>query len=122
MKSILKSDTVLALTVFLLLVFGLIMITSIGVPKSIQLSAPGVLYPNCSDTGVDCYLLFKNHILRLGAGIVAFFIAFNLPVKFWRKISVVFFLAMVVALIFVFILGSGFGTIAKSWIVISGTS
>jgi cell division protein FtsW len=122
MKSILKSDTVLALTVFLLLVFGLIMITSIGVPKSIQLSAPGVLYPNCSDTGVDCYLLFKNHILRLGAGVVAFFIAFNLPVKFWRKISVVFFLAIVVALIFVFVLGSGFGTIAKSWIVISGTS
>ncbi|MBT4055905.1 hypothetical protein HOE67_02225, partial [Candidatus Peregrinibacteria bacterium] len=45
MKSILKADNVLALVVFLLLVFGLIMITSIGVPKSIQLSAPDVLYP-----------------------------------------------------------------------------
>ena len=73
------------LAVFLLLIFGLVMITSIGVPKSIQLSAPGVLYPNCGDAEVDCYLLFKNHLIRLGIGIVAFFVAFKLPIKFWEK-------------------------------------
>jgi len=122
MKSILKADNVLALTVFLLLVFGLIMITSIGVPKSISLSAPGVLYPNCGDEGVDCYLLFKNHLLRLGVSLGAFFVAYQLPIKFWKKISILAFFGMVVTLIFVLVAGSGFGTIAKSWVVISGTS
>ncbi|MBT3865205.1 FtsW/RodA/SpoVE family cell cycle protein, partial [Candidatus Peregrinibacteria bacterium] len=120
MKSILKADNVLALVVFLLLVFGLIMITSIGVPKSIQLSAPDVLYPNCADDGVDCYLLFKNHIIRLGLALIAFFVAFQLPVKFWKRISIIAFFATIVLLVFVLIGGDGYGTIAKSWIVISG--
>ena len=78
MKKGVKFDGVLALIVLFLLIFGLIMITSIGVPKSISLSAPGVLYPNCSDAGVDCYLLFKKHLFRLGAGLIAFFIAYKL--------------------------------------------
>lgn len=122
MKSILKADHVLSLSVFLLLIFGLVMITSTGVPKSIQLSAPGVLYPNCSDANVDCYLLFKNHLVRLGLGIAVFFLAFKLPVKFWKKVSIVFFFAMFLLLVFVLLSGSGFGTISKSWLVISGTS
>jgi len=122
LKSILKADQTLALAVFLLLIFGLVMITSIGVPKSISLSAPGVLYPNCSDEGVDCYLLFKNHLIRLGIGLVAFFIAFKLPIKFWEKIAIVLFFGMVCLLVFVLVSGNTYGTIAKSWLVLSGTS
>lgn len=122
MKSILKADHALSLSIFLLLIFGLVMITSIGVPKSIQLSAPGVLYPNCSDTSVDCYLLFKNHLVRLGLGILAFFVAFKLPVKFWKKISIVFFFGIFLLLVFVLLSGDAYGTIAKSWLVLSGTS
>jgi len=122
LKSILKADHTLALAVFLLLIFGLVMITSIGVPKSIQLSAPGVLYPNCSDSGVDCYLLFKNHLIRLGLGLVAFFIAFKLPVKFWEKIAIVLFFGMFLLLCFVLVAGDTYGTISKSWLVLSGTS
>jgi cell division protein FtsW (lipid II flippase) len=52
----LKADPILFAVVMGLLIFGLVMITSIGVPKSIQLSAPGVLYPNCE--GCWCRLLF----------------------------------------------------------------
>lgn len=122
LKSILKADHTLALAVFLLLIFGLVMITSIGVPKSIQLSAPGVLYPNCGDEGVDCYLLFKNHIIRLGLGLAAFFVAFKMPFKFWEKTSLILFFAMVALLMFVLIGGATYGTFAKSWLVISGTS
>lgn len=122
MKSILKADNALSLSIFLLLIFGLVMITSIGVPKSIQLSAPGVLYPNCSDANVDCYLLFKNHLLRLGIGLVAFFIAFKLPLRFWKKIAIVLFFAMFVFLLFVLFVGNAFGTISQSWVVFSGTS
>lgn len=122
MRSILKADNIIALSVFFLLVFGLIMITSIGVPKSIDLSAPGVMYPNCGDDNVDCYFLFKNHLVRLAVGLAAFLVAFKLPVRFWKKIAVIFFFVMFVSLMFVLISGSAYGTIAKSWVVISGTS
>ena len=100
MRSILKADNVIALSVFFLLVFGLIMITSIGVPKSIDLSAPGVMYPNCGDDNVDCYFLFKNHLVRLAVGLAAFLVAFKLPVRFWKKIAVIFFFAMFIFLLF----------------------
>jgi cell division protein FtsW len=117
-----KFDTVLALSVLFLLIFGLVMITSIGVPKSISLSAPGVLYPNCSDPGVDCYLLFKKHLVRLAVGMIAFFVAYKLPLKFWKKIAPVIFGLVVFALIFVLVAGSSYDTIATSWLTIFNTS
>lgn len=122
MKKILKFDTVLALTVLFLLIFGLVMITSIGVPKSISLSAPDVLYPNCSDDNVDCYLLFKNHLFRLGAGLLAFFIAWKLPIKFWKKVSLPLYVLVIALLVFVVGFGESFGTIATNWLVFFNTS
>ncbi len=122
MKTSFKFDTILALTILFLLIFGLIMITSIGVPKSISLSAPGVEYPNCSDANVDCYLLFKKHLVRLGVGIVAFFLAWKLPTKFWKKIAPLFFVLMLLMLIFVVAFGKSFGTIATNWILVFNTS
>ena len=122
MRNALKFDTVLASAVIFLLIFGLIMITSIGVPKSIALSAPGVLYPNCSDASVDCYLLFKKHLFRLGIGIVAFLIAWKLPLKFWKRIAPVLFGATVLMLLFVMVAGQSFGTIATNWLVFFNTS
>lgn len=122
MRNVLKFDTVLALTVLLLLIFGLIMITSIGVPKSISLSAPDVLYPNCNDSGVDCYLLFKKHLVRLFIGFVCFFVAYKMPMRFWKKISPILFGGAVLLLFIVLIVGSGYGTIATSWLVFFNTS
>ncbi|MFC1616119.1 FtsW/RodA/SpoVE family cell cycle protein [Patescibacteria group bacterium] len=122
MKKTFKFDTVLALMVLFLLIFGLVMITSIGVPKSIDLSAPDVLYPNCSDANVDCYLLFKKHLFRLGTGILAFFIALKLPMKFWKKMSPVLFGGTALLLLFVFIFGKSHGTIATSWLTFFDTS
>ena len=108
--------------ILILVCFGLVMITSIGVPKSIQLSAPNILYPNCSDPHVDCYLLFKNHLLRLIIGAVCMFIAIKIPMKFWKRVSVVFFGGMVVLLFLLLILGSKYTTFAKSWLVLFNTS
>ncbi len=122
MKKAFKFDTTLALAVFFLLIFGLIMITSIGVPKSISLSAPGIDYPNCSDPNVDCYLLFKKHLFRLFIGGIAFFLAFKLPSKFWKKIAPVLFGAVFILLLSVLIIGQGFGTIATSWLRVFDTS
>jgi len=121
-KKVLKFDTVLALTVLFLLIFGLVMITSIGVPKSISLSAPDILYPNCSDSNVDCYLLFKKHLFRLFIGIVAFLVAFRLPTKFWKKISPLLYGGILILLISVLIFGNNFGTIATNWLVFFNTS
>jgi len=121
-KRILKFDTTLALVVLFLLLFGVVMITSIGVPKSISLSAPDVLYPSCSDDGIDCYLLFKRHIVRLFIGFIAFLIAFKLPMSFWKKISPFFYGIFVIILFGVMLVGNSFGTIASSWIVIFNTS
>lgn len=122
MRKAFKFDTVLAMTVLFLLIFGLIMITSIGVPKSISLSAPGVLYPNCSDAGVDCYFLFKKHLVRLAAGIIVFLIAFKLPMKFWKKTSLFLYVSSIILLFSVLVVGSSFGTIATNWLVVFNTS
>ncbi|MFH1218372.1 MAG: putative peptidoglycan glycosyltransferase FtsW [Candidatus Peregrinibacteria bacterium] len=122
MKTVFKFDTVLALAVMFLLIFGLIMITSIGVPKSISLSAPDVLYPNCGDPNVDCYLLFKKHLFRLMVGIVMFFVAFKLPMKFWKKVSLPLYVLTLGLLILVLVFGSSFGTIATNWLVFFNTS
>ncbi|MFH1284716.1 MAG: putative peptidoglycan glycosyltransferase FtsW [Candidatus Peregrinibacteria bacterium] len=122
MRKIFKFDTVLAAAVLFLLIFGLIMITSIGVPKSISLSAPDVLYPNCGDPNVDCYLLFKKHLFRLFVGILAFFIAWKLPLKFWKKISGGLYVLLIILLFVVVIFGRSFGTIATNWLVFLNTS
>jgi cell division protein FtsW len=121
-RSAFKFDTVLGSAVLFLLIFGLVMITSIGVPKSISLSAPGVLYPNCSDVSVDCYLLFKKHVARLLVGGMGFWLAYKLPMKFWKKIAPVLFGAIILLLFFVMISGQSFGTIASSWLRIFNTS
>lgn len=117
-----KYDVWLMLTVAALLLFGLVMITSIGVPKSIQLSAPGVMYPSCDDPNVDCYLLFKNHLIRLGVGIVAFLIAVKLSYRFWKKMSFGIFVFLIFLLILVLVFGYSYNTFAKSWLVVFYTS
>ncbi|MFC1599395.1 FtsW/RodA/SpoVE family cell cycle protein [Patescibacteria group bacterium] len=117
-----KSDKVLLIVTLALLLFGVVMITSIGVPKSIQLSAPDILYPNCEQEGVDCYLLFKNHIIRIAVGIIALLVCAKIPYKFWRRIALPAFGAILFLLLIVLIAGKGFGTIAKSWLVIFNTS
>ena len=115
-------DRVLFLMVVLLALFGLVMITSIGVPKSIQLSAPNILYPNCNDPKVDCYLIFKNHLLRLVVGSILLFITMRIPYRFWKKMSVFFFVLSVIALFTVLIIGAKYTTFAKSWFIFFNTS
>lgn len=117
-----KADYVLFALVLILMIFGLVMITSIGVSKSVDISAHDVLYPSCSDANVDCYLLFKNHFIRLIFGSLALLIASKISFRFWKKISVVLFGITVLILFLVLILGSSSHTFAKSWLVLFNTS
>ncbi len=117
-----KADPVLLTAVIFLLIFGLVMITSIGVPKSIQLSAPDILYPNCDDAAVDCYFLFKRHLARLGIGVLMMFLFARIPYTFWKKTSSIWYAGAVLLLIVVLFAGSKYTTFARSWLIIFDTS
>lgn len=109
-------DHVLLVMVFFLLVFGIIMITSIGVPKSIKLSAPHVEYPNCEDSQVDCYLILKKHLTRVFVGLLFMILAYKIHFGFWRKISLPLFVFSVFLLLAVLLFGAKNNTFARSWI------
>lgn len=118
-----QPDYSLAFTVFALLLFGIIMITSIGVPKSIALTRPAdLLFPTCGVDGVDCYFLLKRHIVRLGIGLAAMLIAMKIPYRFWRKVAVPLFGIMFVMLVAVLLVGTTHNTVAKSWFLIYNNS
>lgn len=95
------------------------MITSIGVPKSIRISAPDLAYPNCADDAVDCYLILKNHVIRVVIGLIAMVLAWKINYRIWKKLSFLAFGAGVALLIFVLIGGDDNNTFATSWINIS---
>lgn len=118
-----RIDMVLLLTVFVLLVFSIIMITSIGVPKSISLTKPdGMLFPSCGEEGVDCFFLLRRHVIRIGIGILALALFFKIPIRFWRKIAVALFILIFLALVSVLIFGSSVNTTAKAWFIFYSTS
>lgn len=114
---------VLLLTVLVLLVFSVIMITSIGVPKSISLTKPAdILFPSCGQDGVDCFFLLRRHVIRIGLGLIALFLALKIPVRFWRKIAIPLFILVFISLVAVLIVGSSVNTTAKAWFIFSDTS
>ena len=116
------ADRVLLIAVLALVVFSLVMIASIGVPKSIQLSAPNILYPNCGDPQVDCYRIFKGHLARLIIGVIVLLLAVKIPYKIWKKTSVFWYGLFTILLFIVLFVGSAYTTFARSWIVLFNTS
>lgn len=116
-------DIPLLITVLVLVLFGLIMIASIGVPKSIALTKPaGMSFASCNTAGVDCYFIAKKHLIRIVLSMVAFLFCLKFPFKYWRKFAVPFFAITFLLLIFVQIGGTAFNTSAKSWLLIFNTS
>lgn len=108
-------DHILLITVFLLIVFGIIMITSIGVPKSIKLSAPSIDFPNCELEAVDCYFILKKHVIRVAIALLLMMGVSKIHYKFWRRLSLPVFVVAVVTLIVVLLFGASNNTFAKSW-------
>ncbi len=108
-------DRPLLLAVISLVAFGIIMITSIGVPKSIKLSAPNIDYPNCEMDEVDCYLILRKHFIRVAIGLILMIIFMRIPFQVYRKIALPFFVAAVFFLLLVLIFGKENNTFARSW-------
>lgn len=119
-KSYSSIDTTLLFLVLGLLAFGVVMIASIGVPKSIQLSAPGIMYPDCGSAEVQCYLVLKNHVIRVLIGILGMFLVMKIPYRFWQKVSLPIFAGSIFLLIAVFLFGDDNNTFAQSWINLPG--
>ena len=118
-----RVDMVLLLTVCVLLVFSIIMITSIGVPKSISLTKPsGDFFPSCGENGVDCFFLLRRHVLRIAIGLVGLYFAYKIPVRFWKKLAVTLFIVSVATLFALLIFGSSSNTFARAWFIVASTS
>lgn len=111
-----KYDHVLLLAVLAIVVIGIVMITSIGVPKSIELSAPDLAYPDCGDEAVDCYLVLKKHVVRVFVGLIALLIGWKMNFKIWKKLSALVFAFAFVLLIVVLVTGEKNNTFAQSWL------
>lgn len=111
-----KYNTILLVATLVLVVIGVVMITSIGVPKSIRISAPDLKYADCADTAVDCYLILKKHLVRAGIGIFAMIVAWKMPSKIWKVLAPLFYIGGVGLLIYVLFAGDANNTFAKSWI------
>ncbi len=115
-----KYDHILLLAVLALLMIGIVMITSIGVPKSIRISAPDLAYPDCGDATVDCYLILKNHVVRVALGLITMLFTWKINYRFWKNISPLIFGVGVALLTFVLFGGDDNNTFATSWINLPG--
>ncbi|MFA6023845.1 MAG: putative peptidoglycan glycosyltransferase FtsW [Candidatus Gracilibacteria bacterium] len=115
-----KYDTVLLIAVLAVVAIGVIMITSVGVPKSIKISAPDMKYPDCADAAVDCYLILKNHVARAGIGLVGMLVAWKMNYRYWKVLGPVLYIAAAGLLVFVLFAGSDNNTFATSWINVGG--
>ena len=116
-------DYILGVTIIMLLLFGVIMIASIGVPKSIELTKPAtVLYPECGVSGVDCYLLLKKHLIRVLIALGFFIVATKVPFMIWKKSAKYIFAVSFFLLVFVLFAGYTFGSFARGWLVVFNNS
>jgi len=103
-------DKILLITVFILLVFGLVMISSAGIVYS------------KTRFGSE-YFFFKRQLQGVAIGIAALFIVQGVNYHFWKKVSLPFFILSLILLILVFI--PGFGTKiygASRWLQLGSVS
>lgn len=99
------------------------MMASIGVPKSIELTTPsGVQFPTCSMPEVDCYKLWKNHIIRVIIGLFTFWVGIKTPFAVWKKLAMPAFVTSVGLLALLLIIGQSFSTFANAWLLVGGNS
>jgi len=120
MTKIRKYDHILLIAVLAIVVVGVVMITSIGVPKSIRISAPDIAYPDCGDAAVDCYLIMKNHVIRVAIGLIAMLLAWKINYRIWKKLAPLLYVVGAGLLTFVLFGGDDNNTFATSWINLPG--
>lgn len=106
-----KADGILIISNIALVVFGLVLIASAGIARSLSIY------------GEPYYYLSHQFLYGFIPGMIAWFFFQNLDYKIWQKWAFPFFLVTVVLLIIVFIPGIG-STLkgAQRWINLGGLS
>ncbi|MCT4592597.1 MAG: putative lipid II flippase FtsW [Candidatus Gracilibacteria bacterium] len=114
-----KIDRWLFFTIIGLVIFGVVMISSVSTYESFNLMVKIHGQEYCApETGNNCNSFYLvNHIIRVILSLGLFFLGIFAPVKFYKKIAPGFFLLSWILLVSLFIkgIGSDYGT-AKSWI------
>jgi cell division protein FtsW len=82
-----KYDSIILITVTLLLVVGTVMVYSASSFKALQ-------------SHEDSHYYFKNHLMKLLIGVVVLLVAANVPYRFWLRISPILLFLSFCALIY----------------------
>lgn len=112
-------DTILAALIFGLVVFGLIMISSVSVFESYQITSVMVKKGLRETTSNDFYLW--KHVSRVFFAIPFWVLSIAIPFTAWRKIALPLFIMSLLLMIVLFLpgIGANYGT-ATSWISLKG--
>lgn len=108
-------DRVLAIVIFCLLIFGIIIVSSVSVYESYQLTSD-MVKKNLMDEPTNSFYLWR-HFWRavFSAGLCIFAIYF--PLKYWKKAALTLFVISILLLFALFVpgIGANYGT-STSWI------
>jgi len=108
-------DTVLAVVIFSLVVFGIVMVSSVSVYQSYQITSSMVQKGLLSEPTNSFYLW--RHLLRVLISIPLCIFMIYLPINIWKKTALGLFVASLFLLIALFLpgVGANYGT-STSWI------
>lgn len=108
-------DIPLAIVVFCLVIFGIIMISSVSVYESYQLTS-GMVSQGLKDEPSNSFYLWR-HFWRALLAIPIWVFAIYLPLKFWKKAALPLFIITILLLFALFLpgIGANYGT-STSWI------
>ncbi|MCF7918193.1 putative lipid II flippase FtsW [Candidatus Gracilibacteria bacterium] len=98
-----KVDKGLFFTVLGLVIFGLIMMSSISIAGSFEVTGQNDFY-------------FWRHFWHVVSGVPIFFLALKFPYENLKRLSVLLFLVSIILLILTLTIGESYGTAAKSWL------
>ncbi len=102
-------DKKLALAVGVLVIFGLIMMSSMSIAASFEITGEN-----------DFYL--KRHFWYIIIGIIAFFISFRFPIERLKKWSILIYIGALGLMLATVFAGESYGTAAQLWLKVAGIS
>ncbi|MBN2306790.1 putative lipid II flippase FtsW [Candidatus Peregrinibacteria bacterium] len=108
-------DIPLAVVIFSLVIFGIIMISSVSVYESFKLTS-GMVAQGLQDEPSNSFYLWR-HFWRALLSVPLWIFAIYFPLKFWKKIALPFFIVTIILLFILFLpgIGANYGT-STSWI------
>lgn len=110
-------DRVLAITIFALVIFGIVMISSVSVYESYQLTE-GMTKNGLLEAPTNSFYLWR-HMGRVVVSMVLWVVAMMVPLVVWKKAALPLFGVALLLLIALFLpgVGANYGT-STSWILI----